>query len=101
MEISSTLWILDITNWWCQQDDAHSKYADPANVALNIFSIIPHGVGGEASLSLWPDFIARRQSKTTGQTRQEKFVVSQFAQANNVILAGKQPELNTTITAND
>jgi hypothetical protein len=52
MEISSTFWILDITDWWDQKEETHSKYADLANVARNIFSIIPHGVGVEAGFSL-------------------------------------------------
>jgi len=45
MEISSTFWILDVTDWWCQQEEMHSKYTDLSNVARDIFSIIPHGVG--------------------------------------------------------
>jgi len=52
MEISSTFWITDIAEWWRQQEETHSKYADLSNVARNIFSIIPHGVGVEASFSL-------------------------------------------------
>jgi len=45
IEISSTVWIPDITDWWRQQEKTHSKYADLSNVARVIFSIIPHGVG--------------------------------------------------------
>jgi hypothetical protein len=52
MEISSTFWIPDITDWWRQQEETHSKYADLTNVARDIFSIIPHGVGMEASFSV-------------------------------------------------
>jgi len=52
MEISSTFWIRDIADWGRQQEETHSKYADLSNVARNIFSIIPHGVGVEASFSL-------------------------------------------------
>jgi hypothetical protein len=51
-EISSTFWIPDITDWWQQQEETHSKYADLFNVAHDIFSIIPHGVRVEASFSL-------------------------------------------------
>jgi len=43
MEICSTLWILDITDWWRQQKDIHSSYTDLSYVACNIFSLIPHG----------------------------------------------------------
>ena len=55
MEISSTLWILNITVWWCQQEETHSKYTDLSNMARDIFSIISHAVGVEASFSLGPD----------------------------------------------
>jgi len=45
LEISSTFWISDITDWCRQQEKTHSKYTDISNVARNIFSIIPHGIG--------------------------------------------------------
>jgi len=79
MEFSSTFWIPDITDWWCQQEETHSKYADLSNVAPNIFSLIPHCVGVEASFSLGLDVIGWRQSKSTGETLREKVVVRQFA----------------------
>jgi len=37
MEISSTVWLPDITDWWRQQEETHSQYADLSNVALDIF----------------------------------------------------------------
>jgi len=101
MEISSTFWIPDITNWWRQQEETHSKYSDLSNVARNIFSIIPHGVGVEASYSLGRDVIGWRESKTTGETVREKVVVRQFARAKNRILAGTDRELDTPHTEND
>jgi len=101
MEISSTFWLRDITDWWRQQEETHSKYANLSNVARDIFSIIPHGVGVEASISLGRDVIGCMQSKTTGETLLEKVVVRQFAQANNRILAGADPELDTMNTEND
>ena len=57
MEISCTFWLLDITNWWCLQEETHPKYADRSSVAHNIFALIPHGVRGEASYSLGRDVI--------------------------------------------
>jgi hypothetical protein len=57
MEISSTFWIPDITDWWRQQVETHSKYADLCNVARDTFSITPHGMGVEASFSLGRDVI--------------------------------------------
>jgi hypothetical protein len=82
MEISSTFWIPDITDWWRQQEETHSKYTDLSNMARNIFSIIPHGVGVEASLSLGRDVFRCRQSKTTSETLRKRVVVRQCARAN-------------------
>jgi len=79
LEISSTFWLPDITDWWQQQEETHSMYADLSNVARDIFSIIPHGVGVEASFSLGRDVIGWRQSKTTGGTLCEQVVVRKFA----------------------
>jgi len=101
MEISSTFWIPDITDWWRPQEETHLKYADLSNVAHDTFSIIPHGVGVEASFSLGRDVIGWRQSKTTGETLREKVIVRQFARANNGILAATDPELDTMNTEND
>jgi len=101
MEISSIFWLPDITDWWWQHDETHSTYADVSNVARDIFSIIPHGVGVEASFSLGRDVIGWRQSKTTGESLREKVVVRQFAQANNGLLAGDNPELDPTSADNN
>jgi hypothetical protein len=78
MEIRSTFCIPDKTDWLRQQEGMHSQYADHSNVAHDIFSIIPHGVGVEASLSFGRDVIGWRPSKTTGQTLHERVVVRQF-----------------------
>jgi hypothetical protein len=81
MEISSRFWILDIPDWWPQQDELHSKYTDHANVARNIIRVIPHGVGVEASSSLGQDVIIWRKSKTIGNILRVKVIERQFAQA--------------------
>jgi hypothetical protein len=91
MEICSTFWLLDITDWWQQQEEMHSKYADLSNVARAIFSIIPHGVGVEASITHGRYLIGWRQSKTTRETLRESVVVRQFARANHELLAGDDP----------
>jgi hypothetical protein len=101
MEISSRFWIPDITDWWRQQGETHSKYTDPSNVVRDIFSIIPHGVGMEDSFSLGGDVIGWRQSKTTSDTLCEKVIVRQFAQANNGSVEGPDSELDTTNTQID
>jgi len=100
MEVSTTLWLPDITERWCQQEETHSMYADLSNVGRNKFSIIPHGVGVEASFSLGRDVISWRQSKPTGKTLCEKVVVRQFARANNGIMAGADPLLAWINTEN-
>jgi len=101
MEISSTFWILDITDWWRQQEETHSKYADLSNVAGDIFCIIPHSVGMEASFSLGRDVIGWRQSKTTGETLRKNVVVRLCARANNGILPGTDRDLDTPYTENE
>jgi len=101
MEISSTFWLPDITDWWWLQGEMHSKYANLSNVRNNIFFIIPYGLGVEASVSLEPDGIRWRQSKTTGETVCEKVVVRQFTRANNRLLIVDDPVLDPTSTHND
>jgi len=101
MEISSTFWLPDITDWWRQQEEMNSKYANLSNVARDIFSVIPHSIRVEASLSLFRDVIGWRQSNTTGETLREEVVVRQFAQANNGSLACADPEFDTMNAEND
>jgi hypothetical protein len=79
MQLSGTFWIPDITDWWCQKDETHSKYADLSNVVPNIFSIIQHGVGVAASFSPGRDVIGWRQAQTTGENIPENVVVRKFA----------------------
>jgi len=67
----------------------------------DISSIIPHGVGVHTSLSLGRDVIGWRQSKTTGETLHETVIERQFARANNGIVAGTDPELDSTNTEID
>jgi len=101
MEISRTFSLPDITDWWRPREETHSKYADLSNVAHDLFSIIPHGVGVEASFSLWRDVIGWRQSKTTGETLREKVLLRLFAQANTGLLAGDDPVVDSNSTDND
>jgi hypothetical protein len=58
---SSTFWIPDITDWWCQQVEMYTKSADLSNVARDISSIIQHVLGVEASFPLGRDVIGWRQ----------------------------------------
>jgi len=101
IEICSTFWILDITNWWHQQQETHSKYADLSNVSHDISSIIPRGVGVETSFSLARNVIGWRQIKTTDKTLRKKVIVRQLAQATNRILAGDNPVSDTTNAENN
>jgi hypothetical protein len=79
----------------------HSNYSNLPNALRDIFSIIQHGVGVEASFSLGRDVIDWKQSTTTSKTLCEKVVVMQVAQAKHRILAGTDPELDTTNTENN
>jgi hypothetical protein len=63
MEISSTFWLPDITQWWGQQEEQHPKYAESSNVTRDVFSIILHGVGVETSFALGRDVIRWKQRK--------------------------------------
>jgi hypothetical protein len=55
----------------------------------------------ETCFSLGPDVIGWRQSKTTAETLCKNTVMRQFARANDWILAGTNPELDTTNTENN
>jgi len=101
MDISTTYWVLDITDWWRQQEETHSKYTDLCYVARDIVSIIPCGVTAGASFSLGRVVVRWRQSKTTGEMLCEEVIVRQFARANNGIFAGVNPLLDTMNTDND
>jgi hypothetical protein len=101
MEIGSTFGILDFTHWLRQQAETRSKFTNLSNVVCDIFSIIPHGDGVEASFFFGQDNIGWSQSYTTGETLCEKVVVRQFAQANKCILADIDPEVDTTNRENN
>ena len=60
MEISSTLWAPDITDWWRKEEETHSKFADISNVMRDMISIIPHSVEVEVRFSLGRDVIGWR-----------------------------------------
>jgi len=72
MENNIIFWSPDITDWWRQSVEMHSKYADLSNVACEEFFIIPRGVGVEASVSLDQPVIGCRQSNTTRETLHKK-----------------------------
>jgi len=57
MEISSIFSLMDITDWWQQQDEKHGKYSGLSKVASDILCIIPHGVGVEFSFTVRCDVI--------------------------------------------
>jgi len=100
MEISSRFWLPGITNRWHQQEQTLWNYADGSYVARYMCFIIPYGVGVEAGFSLGRESIGWRHSTTTGETLCKKVVIRQLAWANNGILAGADPLLDTTNTEN-
>jgi len=101
MEMGIIFRIHDISDSRRQLEDTHSMYTDLCNLARGIFLGIPPVVGVESSFCHGRNVIGWRQSKSTGNTVHEKFVVKQFAQANNGILAGDDPESDSTNTEND
>jgi len=100
MEISRTFYVPNITDWCCQQDETHTKYADLSNVACDIFCMLPQGVRVEASFSLQLDVMYWRQSKPTGDTQRKKVSVTQFTSANNGIFIGYNPVSDAMNTEN-
>jgi len=101
IEISSTFSLPDITDCWSPQADTHSKNADLSDVARDLFCIIPHRVGVEASFSLGRDVIGWRQSKTTCESLRKTVVARLFARANEVISTGANSLMDTRNTEND
>ena len=99
--ISSTFWILDITEWWHRQEEMHSKYAHLSNLPPDIFSIIPHGVWVKASFSLGWVIVGCRKSKITCETLREMVVVRQYAPATNGTSAGDDRGLDRIETNNN
>jgi hypothetical protein len=69
----------------------NTKYTDLANVACDIFSIMPYGVGDEVSFYLFQDVIGWSKSITTGQTLGKNMVVWQLARSNAGLLVGNIP----------
>jgi len=101
MEIRIIVWMPDITGWWRQHKEMHTKYADLSNVAWDISSMIPRGVGVEASCSIGQHVVRWRQSITTGETLRETDLPRLFAWSNNRNFAGNNTALDTTIAWND
>jgi hypothetical protein len=99
MEIRSAFRLKNITDWWHPQDEVHLKYTNLSTVACQIFSIMAHGVGVEASYALVQD-IRYTQFKITGKALQENVVVRKFVQADNGILVDSFTGLDTAETEN-
>ena len=100
LEIGSTFWIPDITDWRRQQEERHSMYANLSNVARDIFSIPPHGVSVGVSVSFGQDVIGCGDSKTIGENLRKNVIVRLFARANNGILSGDHRALGMETTEN-
>jgi len=90
----------NIKDCWHQKEETHSKYANLSNLAGDIFSIILHGVGVEASFSFLQDAISWSQSTTTGKTLHEEMTLRKFARANTGLLAADDPALDRINTDN-
>jgi hypothetical protein len=79
----------------------NTKYSDLANIAHNIFMIMPYRVGAEASISLCRDVIGWRLSNTMGEIHREEVVVRQFAMYNLGLLASHTVQIYSSILDND
>jgi len=101
MEIGRTFWIIDISDWWRQREETHSKYPNLSDGAWDKFSIKWHGLQVEASIFLGWDVISWRQSKTTPETLYNQVITRQFAPANIGILVGDDLAMDTMNTEND
>jgi len=95
-EITSPFWLSDNTNWWYQQEETLSKYADLSIVERGIMPIKPHCVGVGASFSFGRDMVGWRQSKTIGEALRETRVVKLYSRAYNWTLAVDNPVWDTT-----
>ena len=85
-EVTASFWYPDVAGWWMKQERRMGDYRDLARMARDIFSVMPHGVGVEASFSLGRDVISWRQSRTKAATLQQKVVVRQWARSNDGFL---------------
>jgi hypothetical protein len=84
---SGCFWSASVAAWWKHQVTHVTEYAPLSQMARNIFAVMPHGVGVEASFSLGRDVIGWRQARTSGATLQQKVVVRQWARSNSGQLA--------------
>jgi hypothetical protein len=101
IEISSTLWLPDIIDWWYEQADSHTAYADFLNVAQHIFFIITHVVRVEASVSLGRDHVGWSQSKTTEKALRDNVFDRQYAPGNDSRMAADDSVSDPTKAEND
>jgi hypothetical protein len=101
MEVSSSFWILDITDWCHQDEETHGMYNNLSNVVHEIFLIIPYGVGVQARFSLGQDDIGRRESTPTAETVLEKAHQSPFDRVQIGMLAASDLTFVTTNPEND
>ena len=99
LELTAAFWKTDVAAYWRMQEDSCTEYAPLARMARDIFSVIPHGVGVEASLSLGRDVVGWRQCRTSGDTLQKKVIVRQFARSNPGIVAGAGASLENDAAA--
>jgi len=98
MVISSTFWLLDITDWWCQWEGTYTKYANLSNVAWDIFSIIAHGIWLVARFFFERNAISWKQWNPTSKTLHENVIVRQFARADTGTLGGSDLAMDTMET---
>ena len=98
-ELTAAFWKPDVAAYWQEHEDSCTEYAPLARMARDVFSVIPHGIGVEASFSLGCDVLGWRQCRTSGDMLQKKVIVRQFSRSNPGILAGADIGLPNNATA--
>ena len=67
-QLTAAIWKPDVAAYCREQEVSCMEYAPLARMACDVFSVIPHGVGVEASFSLGRDVLGWRQCRTSGDT---------------------------------
>jgi hypothetical protein len=77
-----------------------SKYTDLLTVAINSFSITPHGAVVEARISIGREHMGWRLSKMAAENVSNNISVLQYVQVSNGMLGGHETAFDTRKTDN-
>jgi len=100
MEIVSTFWIPEITDWWRQQRK-RTQSSPISQLWHEIFSLSYHMVSEWRPIfPLWEMWLGGGSQRPYGETLREQVFVIHFARANDGIFAGNDPALDKMHTDN-